>query len=596
MVGVEALTSTARERWQSHPATLKALGDQMFCLGANRLQVHRFAMQRFAQIKPGLMMGVWGQQYDRTQTWWDWSKPWHDYLARCQFMLRQGPVVADVLAVVPEEPLYRFEHNPIPGHDYVACGPDLFKRVTVADGKVGLAGGARYPLMIVDHTGTMTLARLRQIRELVANGANLLGEPPQATPGLENRLDADKELKALAAEIWGDPAQTERAYGRGRVFRGIKPAEALARLGVVPDFTGPAKLSWIHRANAALDLYFVASDSDQPIMVTASFRLQGRTAELWDPETGSARPLDTVSTEGGRTTAQVPLGPTGSAFVVFRKGADASPSIASLSRDGEALFPQPLSPGESSGPADSFEFTVAASGERGLLLHRSGSYSIRYAGGEVREWKQVRVPESRLLGGPWTLTLPQDSGVPEPLRLDALDSWSRHPDKNVKHFSGTAVYRTQFTLPEIQSRVVLDLGRVEVMARVLVNGRELGTLWKAPYHIDITEAARAGENTLEVAVVNLWVNRLIGDAALPEDAERDQSGRLTSWPDWMLAGESSPTGRRSFVTVPLWKKDEPLKDSGLLGPVSLRFPVAFSLNGGPAGSRRMAGAARLPEK
>ena len=147
-----------------------------------------------------------------------------------------------------------------------------------------------------------------------------------------------------------------------------------------------------------------------------------------------------------------------------------------------------------------------------------------------------------------------------------------HPDPGVRHFSGTAVYSNTFDLAETPSSpLTLDLGRVEVMARVKLNGQDLGILWKPPYQIDVSNAAVAGKNQLEVAVVNLWVNRLIGDAALPEDSERDKNGTLVSWPRWVLDGKTSPTGRKSFVTFPLWKKDEPLRDSGLLGPVVLKF-------------------------
>jgi hypothetical protein len=161
-------------------------------------------------------------------------------------------------------------------------------------------------------------------------------------------------------------------------------------------------------------------------------------------------------------------------------------------------------------------------------------------------------------------------------------------DAEARHFSGKANYRAQFIVPEKRSKVLLDLGRVEVMASVRVNGRELGILWKPPYRVDVTDAVIAGTNTLEIAVVNLWANRLIGDAALPEDAERDKSGRLLSWPDWVLTGRNSPTGRRSFVTFPLWKSDEPLKVSGLLGPVTLHFPVAVSLESSSVGGQRTA--------
>jgi hypothetical protein len=74
-------------------------------------------------------------------------------------------------------------------------------------------------------------------------------------------------------------------------------------------------------------------------------------------------------------------------------------------------------------------------------------------------------------------------------------------------------------------------------------------------------------------VVNLWPNRLIGDASLPEDCEwEDAFGgkRLVRWPPWLLEGKPSPTGRLTFATWKVWDADAPLLPSGLLGPVTLR--------------------------
>ena len=116
----------------------------------------------------------------------------------------------------------------------------------------------------------------------------------------------------------------------------------------------------------------------------------------------------------------------------------------------------------------------------------------------------------------------------------------------------------------------LDLGKVAVMAQVKVNGRDLGILWKAPYCLEITAAAKAGENSLEVAVTNLWINRMIGDEQLPEDSSRNANGTLKSWPQWLQESKPSPTGRFTFTSWRLWKKDAPLQESGLLGPVTLR--------------------------
>jgi hypothetical protein len=110
-----------------------------------------------------------------------------------------------------------------------------------------------------------------------------------------------------------------------------------------------------------------------------------------------------------------------------------------------------------------------------------------------------------------------------------------------------------------------------VIAEVELNGKNLGILWKPPFRVDVTEAVKAGENRLEVKVINLWINRMIGDERLPEDSERNPNGTLKSWPSWVSAGKPSPTGRYTFTTWRLWKKGEPLQASGLLGPVILRI-------------------------
>ena len=124
-------------------------------------------------------------------------------------------------------------------------------------------------------------------------------------------------------------------------------------------------------------------------------------------------------------------------------------------------------------------------------------------------------------------------------------------------------------------KLLLDLGTVRVLARVILNRKELVTLWKPPFVADISSAAKPGENLLEVKVVNLWLNRIIGDEQLPPDCEWKPSilapgRRLTEWPKWFLEGKPGPTGRQTFATWNYWSKDSPLSESGLLGPVSLK--------------------------
>lgn len=152
----------------------------------------------------------------------------------------------------------------------------------------------------------------------------------------------------------------------------------------------------------------------------------------------------------------------------------------------------------------------------------------------------------------------------------------------MRHFSGTATYRKEITAPKDLFakglRQFLDLGRVEVIAQVRVNGKDLGTLWRAPFSIEVTGALRPGPNVLEVRVTNLWPNRMIGDEALPEDGERNPNGTLKRWPSWVLEDQRSPTGRFSFTSWKLWKKEDTLLPSGLLGPVRFRAEAVLIPN------------------
>ena len=186
------------------------------------------------------------------------------------------------------------------------------------------------------------------------------------------------------------------------------------------------------------------------------------------------------------------------------------------------------------------------------------------------------------VAGPWQVRFAPGRGAPEEITLDELISWSAHNDPGVKFFSGDATYTNTLTIPRgllsKGQRLYLDLGRVAVMAEVRLNGKTFPTLWKPPFVVNITDVAKTGENKLQVRIVNLWPNRLIGDEQLPEDSERNDNGTLKQWPQWLLDGRPSPTGRLTFTSWRLWKKDEPLLESGLLGPVTLRTTQMIPLN------------------
>ncbi|HEY0624483.1 glycosyl hydrolase [Sphingomonas sp.] len=227
-------------------------------------------------------------------------------------------------------------------------------------------------------------------------------------------------------------------------------------------------------------------------------------------------------------------------------------------------------------------FTLASGPEAGLLLWENGRYVV---GDRTIDASGIAPPAA--LAKPWQVSFPEGLGAPARVTLDRLQSLHRHADAGVRHFSGTASYATSFTVPRGAlgegRRLWLDLGRVEVIAGVRVNGRQLATLWKPPFLIDVTDAVQAGANRLDVAVTNLWPNRLIGDEQLPQEnaysvTAFSATGGIDRLPDWYRAGNPKPPGGR--VTFSTWKhydRDSPLLESGLLGPVLLRSALKMPL-------------------
>ena len=154
----------------------------------------------------------------------------------------------------------------------------------------------------------------------------------------------------------------------------------------------------------------------------------------------------------------------------------------------------------------------------------------------------------KTLSGPWTVNFDPRWGGPAEVTFNQLEDWTNRAEPGIKYYSGTAIYHKAFNLefqPAKGDRVILDLGEVHEVAVVRLNGRDLGVVWDKPSRVDITSAVSAGENELEIAIVNLWPNRLKADEALPKDR------RFTE------------TNIHKFTSA------SPLLPSGLVGPVSV---------------------------
>ncbi|TWU39675.1 hypothetical protein Poly41_25310 [Novipirellula artificiosorum] len=182
--------------------------------------------------------------------------------------------------------------------------------------------------------------------------------------------------------------------------------------------------------------------------------------------------------------------------------------------------------------------------------------------------------------GPWDVSFPENLGTTSNAKFDELISWSTSPDQGIRHFSGTATYQKQFHLPkqliDPNLSLELDLGNVAVIAHILMNGEDLGILWKAPFRVSLDGCAREGVNHLEVRVTNLWPNRLIGDQQLPGDVEH-RGPNVKRWPDWLLNQTQRSSGRFGFPGYQHYQQDSDLIVSGLLGPVTVRSYVEAEL-------------------
>ncbi len=203
----------------------------------------------------------------------------------------------------------------------------------------------------------------------------------------------------------------------------------------------------------------------------------------------------------------------------------------------------------------------------------NGRIELQTAGGKVLHAEATNLPAAQEVTGDWNLNFPPNWGAPPSVILHKLISWTDHTNEGVRYFSGTAIYEKEIEIPSERfgngRELWLDLGAVKNFAEVSLNGQSLGVLWKPPFRVNLTSAAKSGVNKLEVKVTNLWPNRLIGDEQLPPDCEWDGK-QLKAWPQWLLDNQPSPTGRLTFTTWHHWTKDSPLLESGLLGPVILR--------------------------
>lgn len=416
-------------------------------------------------------------------------------------MLRRGLPVNDICYFIGED-VPKMTGARIPempdgySYDYINAEV-IMNRLTVKDGRLVLPDGMSYSLLVLPPLEKMRPELLQKIAELVKKGAKVYGPPPSRSPSLQNYPAADLTVKQLVQELWDEADIKARKSGKRSVMNNMSLKEALDITGVLPDVrvTESTPVLWIHRKMNDCDIYFITNQSDNRLAFEAAFRVSGMQPELWDPLNGRVRDLKVFTHNGGMTEIPLQLESYGSAFIVFRRSSDSRSEKPMVKTN----FPDPVT-----------------------LLQISTPWEVTFD-------KTLRGPENRIM-------------------METPEDWTKSRDERIRFYSGSAVYRNSFTLREIPAgeNIIIDLGKVGVMAEVKVNGRFAGGVWTSPWTVDITEMVKQGENILEIEVVNNWINRLTGDSMLPEKE------RIT----WLNENPARP--------------GDPLQPSGLMGPVVVR--------------------------
>jgi hypothetical protein len=561
IVQAEAFTSV-RMNWGEYPGNLKAIGDRNFALGINKMVLHVFAHNPWMDRKPGMTLDGVGLYFQRDQTWFKQSKAWIDYLARCQMLLQMGKPVVDIavftgeevprrsvlpdrlVSTIPElignirirkekkrlanvgEPLRTIPDgvthsanmadpedwiDPLNGFAYDSFNPDaLLNLASVKNGRIVLPGGASYALLVIPGRlpmqpsgGLMTLPVAKKLLQLVKGGAAIIiSKEYTAASSLNKTGDS---LSLILKELF-------KKNLRGKVMTAPDSVSYYSYLGWPPPidihsytYRGLKEppdedenyhsIAWNHRRTSEGDIFFISNQRDARQLVKLSIGITDKPPEYWNPVTGETRNLFLWEVNNRRTEIKLYLDPNESGFIIFRK----------------------------------------------TMIEGRGKSAT------ISRWNRGH---RELIPGPWTVQFDSSYGGPvKPVIFEELKSWTEQEDSLIRYYSGTVIYTNEFEWkPEQKTQTAtLWFDSIQNIATIKVNDKEVGTLWTAPFDLDITKYVKPGKNKLEIIVSNTWANRLNGDQRLPKEK------------------------RVTWTTAPIRVAGKPLLPSGLIGRVGLTY-------------------------
>lgn len=487
LVAGESLTAPGGEgaSYAYHPANLKSIADMEMASGLNRFVIHTSVHQPLDELKPGLGLGPIGQWFNRLDNWSESAWAWTDYLARSCYLLQKGKFVADIVYYYGEDNnitgMFGAEQPPFPA----GYNYDYIN----SDALLNLLTFEYNRLQTPSGMSYRMLVLDPNVKRIPLDVLKKIAELAKAgavicgaKPELPGRLTDDvEEFNNIVNEIWGGSLKN--------VYLTNDMKEVLDQIGVKPDVNISDDLRFVHRHTSRADIYWINNPEGPAKTVELSFRVKGKKPEIWHPETGKREEV-TYRTEGNRTVVKVKMVENDALFVVFN------------------------------GPAEQDAVTMPELKESSLLT----------------------------LDTPWNVSFQEKRGAPASAQFDKLINLADSEVDGIKYFSGVATYTNSFSLTADQlqaEQLLLDLGNVGVMAEVTINGQNMGLYWKSPFRLDIKDALQAGDNSIEVKVTNLWINRLIGDSR-PEVTEK------ITWSQY-----------------PFYNPRSQMSPSGLMGPVQI---------------------------
>ena len=491
-VAAESFTSFDLS-WDEHWEMLKEVANLNMTSGVTHNVFHTYTHNpQIGFLPPGTSFGNRiGTPFLRGQTWWKYMPQLTRYLARTSYMLERGLPVMSVLWYIGDEILHRPKEKVCfpSGYKYDYCNTDvLLHRLSVVDGKLRTEEGIEYDMLWIPENERMLPETLTKLRELIEAGAKVMSEAPKSIATLRGGSEAEELFDNQVKSIWNGNNGVTRMK-KGCIASGMTLDETLEAFEMKPHLiANGGEVMWTERKTDGAHWFYITAPIGGEFHGTLLLKAQGM-AEAWDAVSGKTSALQTT-TEGEYQKVDLDLVKAENIFIVFREKSN------------------------------------------------------------KKATKKLPIPSKSIDLEEWTLTFPEGWGAPtKGIKISKLCPWKDlEISDEGKAFSGTVTYQTTFNMTDgmVGKDVILNLGKVDMIADVKINGKPAGILWASPYKMAIGDKLKKGVNEITIDVTSTWFNRLAYDAKLPE-AERKT---------WTIAGPS--------------EKSE-LRDSGLIGPVSIEY-------------------------